>query len=211
MTISMAARNPEDEMGHARPSDEELMATIVEGQESALEALYDRYGGQSYSLALRILGDREAAEEVVQDAFVAVWRRAETYDPHSGRLYSWLLRITRNRAIDELRRRGISARHPSVGGRSLDSEPDPAQDREVPEAATSAELRSVVGAALDGLPHDQREVLEMAYMRGWSQREISRHTGVPLGTVKTRTRLALKKLRRALEPLRKEPVDLDGV
>ena len=85
--------------------DEELMVTIAEGETGALEALYDRYGGPSYSLALRILGDREAAEEVVQDAFVAVWRSAETYDPKSGRLYSWLLKITRNRAIDELRLR----------------------------------------------------------------------------------------------------------
>jgi RNA polymerase sigma-70 factor, ECF subfamily len=140
-----------------------------------------------------------------------VWRKAETYNPNSGRLYSWLLRITRNRAIDELRRRGTSARPSSTGGRSLDGEPDPAQDREAPEAVRTAELRSVVGAALDGLPRDQREVLEMAYMRGWSQQEIAEHTGIPLGTVKTRTRLALKKLRRSLEPLMKEPVDLDGV
>lgn len=191
--------------------DEELMVTIAEGETGALEALYDRYGGPAYSLALRILGDREAAEEVVQDAFVAVWRSAETYDPKSGRLYSWLLKITRNRAIDELRRRSVPTRDPSAGGRSLDGEPDPAQDQEAPEAAWTAELRSVVGAALDGLPRDQREVLEMAYMRGWSQREIAERTGIPLGTVKTRTRLALKKLRRVLKPLTKEPVDLDGV
>ena len=199
------------EMDYARLGDEELINTIAEGRSGALGALYDRYGGPSYSLALRILGDREAAEEVVQDSFVAVWRSAKTFNPGNGRLYSWLLKITRNRAIDELRRRRSPVRNPNVSGRSFEGEADPAQDQEAPQAARAAELRSMVGGALEGLPRDQREVLEMAYMRGWSQREIAQRTGIPLGTVKTRTRLALKKLRNVLEPLTREPVDLDGM
>ena len=198
-------------MDYARLGDDELINTIAEGRTDALGVLYDRYGGPSYALALRILGDREAAEEVVQDAFVAVWRSAESFDPGNGRLYSWLLKITRNRAIDELRRRGSPARNPNARGRSSEGEADPAQDQEAPEAARASELRSVVGGALEGLPRDQREVLEMAYMRGWSQREIAERTGIPLGTVKTRTRLALKKLRNVLEPQMREPVDLDGM
>lgn len=181
---------------YARLGDEEIMGLIIEGRTEALEALYDRYAGATYSLALRILSDRGAAEEVVQDTFVAVWRRAESYDASHGMLYSWLLRIARNRAIDELRRRKVIGR----GGDRLGLNEEP-QDPEEPhiEAAVAAELRSTVGGALDELPVDQREVVELAYMAGLSQREISERTGVPLGTIKTRTRLALKKLRRLLD------------
>lgn len=169
---------------------------ILEGRTEALEALYDRYAGTTYSIALRILGDRGAAEEVVQDTFVALWRRAGSYDASYGRVYSWLLRIARNRAIDELRRRKVTGR----GGDRLGLNEDP-QGPEEPhiEAAVSAELRSTVGDALDELPVDQREVVELAYMGGLSQREISERTGLPLGTIKTRTRLALRKLRRLLD------------
>ena len=92
-------------MNRAQLGDEELMAMVAEGQAEALEALYDRYAGVCYGLALRILGDREDAEEVVQDTFVSVWRKAGTFDPRHGRPYSWLLKISRNRSIDELRRR----------------------------------------------------------------------------------------------------------
>lgn len=186
---------------------------VVERRTEAFEALYDRYAGPSYSLALRILGDRGSAEEVVQDTFVAVWQRAETYNARYGRLYSWLLRITRNRAIDELRRRRPAGASQRTGPRDpeevRDQGPGPAELEA--DAARISELRSIVSEALGSLPGDQREVLEMAYLRGLSQREISEYTGVPLGTVKTRTRLALKKLRRVLGPEIRESVDLDGL
>jgi RNA polymerase sigma-70 factor, ECF subfamily len=200
-------------LGYAQTSDEELMAMVVERRTEAFEALYDRYAGVSYSLALRIVGDRGSAEEVVQDTFVAVWQRAETYNAEYGKLYSWLLRITRNRARDELRRRrpaaaaqGFSPRPPEE---VRDTAPGPAEVEE--DDARIAEMRSVVSRALEGLPGDQREVLEMAYLQGLSQREISESTGVPLGTVKTRTRLALRKLRQVLGPEVRESVDLDGL
>lgn len=182
---------------------------ITQGRSEALEALYDRYAGVCYGLALRMLGDRQDAEEVVQDTFVSLWRKAGTYDPSQGRPYSWLLKITRNRAIDELRRKG-SARKPR---QELRAQPEIARgpDSVVEEAVGAAELRTIVGGALEELPPDQREVLEMAYMEGLSQREISEHTGIPLGTVKTRTRLALKKLRESLRPLFKRPVDPHGL
>lgn len=200
-------------MPDARVGDEELMVMIGEGRAEALESLYDRYAGPAYSLALRILGDRGAAEEVVQDTFVAVWRRSGTYSPESGRVYSWLLGITRNRAIDELRRRssprrggGAQLLEPTEGSRLMG---DP--DASVSEAAWVSEMRSFVGGALEELPKDQREVVEMAYLGGLTQREIAERTGTPLGTVKTRTRLALKKLRKILEPVMRESVDLDGL
>ena len=195
-------------MGRDRPDDEELMAMVAEGRAEALAALYDRYAGASYGLALRILGDREDAEEAVQDTFVVLWRRAGTYDPGQGRAYSWLLKITRNKAIDELRRRG-STRRPRQVPQGM---PELARGPEsVEEEAGAAELRSIVGGALEELPPDQREVVEMAYLGGLSQREISERTGIPLGTVKTRTRLALKKLRGALQPLFRKPVDPNGL
>lgn len=200
-------------MADARVGDEELMAMIGEGRAEALESLYDRYAGPSYSLALRILGDRGAAEEVVQDTFVAAWRRSETYNPESGRVYSWLLGITRNRAIDELRRRSGPTRGGGVQsllpGEASGLLRDP--DASVSEAAWVSEVRSFIGGALEKLPKDQREVLEMAYLGGLTQREIAERTGTPLGTVKTRTRLALKKLRKILEPVMRESVDLDGL
>ncbi len=196
---------------YARLGDEELMTMIAEGRAGALEALYDRYAGLAYGLSLRILRDRESAEEVVQDTFVAVWRRAYTYDPEHGRLYSWLFKIARNRAIDELRRRSSPRRGGAAQRQDLEEAAYPAQDPEALEAVRAAELRTVVGGALEALPGDQREVLEMAYLGGLSQREIADKTGIPLGTVKTRTRLALKKLRKVLEPVMRESVDLDGV
>lgn len=197
---------PEERLDHARASDEELMAALTRGEAEALETLYDRYAGPSYSLALRILGDRGAAEEVVQDTFVTLWQKSGAYDPGYGRLSAWLLRIVRNRAIDELRRQRSPARNSRLHRPTPEAVADPAGT----EALRTTELRSVVGGALEELPQDQREVVEMAYLKGLSQREISEYTGVPLGTVKTRTRLALKKLREALGPLIKESVDTGG-
>ncbi|MEW6637582.1 MAG: sigma-70 family RNA polymerase sigma factor [Actinomycetota bacterium] len=200
-------------MEYVRASDEELIAMIADGQSEALEALYDRYSGVAYSLALRILGDRGAAEEVVQDTFVSVWRRAGTYRAKAGRPYSWMLGIARNRAIDELRRRRTPGRDRATFGSGPRETPDPAPGpAEIEEdAARVSELRFVVGGALQRLPDEQREVLELAYLQGLTQREISERTGIPLGTVKTRTRLALKKLKETLTPLMRGRVDLDGV
>lgn len=194
-------------MYDAQLNDADLIQMISRGEVEALEAIYDRYAGLSYSLALRVLGDREAAEEVVQDAFVALWRRSDTYNPMAGRVHSWLLRIVRNRAIDELRRQ----KSPVRNIRSYGPDSETLQDMSEVDAIGAMELRSVVGEALEGLPNNQREVVEMAYMKGLSQREISEYTGLPLGTVKTRTRLALGKLRKTLEPLTGESVDPNGV
>ena len=186
---------------YADLSDEELLALVADGRSEALEAVYDRYARQTYALALRILRDREASEEVVQDTFVAVWRRAASYRVSIGRPYSWLLKIARNRAIDELRSRR------SRGQRAL------REGGWLPEVAEEdgqlSELGSRMVGALKTLPPEQREVLELSYFGGFSQREISGRTGIPLGTIKTRTRLALKKLREALQSSRKSTMEND--
>lgn len=187
-------------------SDEELMARITEGDVAALEALYDRYSRLAYTLALRILGDRGAAEEVVQDAFVGLWRSSRGYDARRGGLYPWLVRIVRNRAIDELRRLEVPGRAPHTTRKALSPDvldfraPQPGAVGSGGGDAPRPEDRIVLDDALRGLPEDQRVVIELAYYGGLSQREISERLDAPLGTVKTRTRLALKKLREALEP-----------
>lgn len=186
---------------------------ISGGDETALETLYGRYGGPAYSLAFRIVRDQGAAEEVVQDAFVSVWNRADTYDPASGKLYSWLLAIVRNRAIDELRKPATSRRNAQRTDlrEVLEGSVSETSEGVGAEAAWISELREIVRHAVQKLPESQREVIELAYLRGLSQREISEKTGTPLGTVKTRTRLALDKLRRSLEPAIGRTVDLDGM
>lgn len=188
---------------------------MADGQVDALEAIYDRYSSVAYGLALRIVGDRGAAEEIVQDAFVKLWQQAGRYDVRQGRLYSWLLRIVRNRAIDELRRLRVPGRASAVTTRQDQKDLDrPARDSSVnegDEALWISELRLVVGEALLDLPGEQRRVIELAYYEGYSQREIAERTGISLGTVKTRTRLALGKLRKVLNPGLKEHADADGL
>jgi RNA polymerase sigma-70 factor, ECF subfamily len=200
-------------LDHVQAVDEELMEMISGGDETALETLYGRYGGPAYSLALRIVRDEGAAEEVVQDAFVSVWNRADTYDPQSGRLYSWLLAIVRNRAIDELRKPSTVRRNAQRTElkESFEGAVSETSEGVGAEAAWIGETREIVRREIGNLPDEQREVIELAYLKGLSQREISEKTGTPLGTVKTRTRLALEKLRRSLEPAIGRTVDLDGM
>jgi RNA polymerase sigma-70 factor, ECF subfamily len=166
------------------------------GEESALEGLYARYGGLIFTLALRIVGDPELAREVLQDTFLRCWGGSEAYDPARGRVPGWLMGIARNRAIDLLRSRPHQARlreKNSLAG--LASEP--AQR----DAADSLTLRRAVAGALQQLPIGQRQAIELAYYGGHTQVEIARELGEPLGTIKSRTREAMERLRAVLWPL----------
>jgi RNA polymerase sigma-70 factor (ECF subfamily) len=173
-------------------SDEALLAQLQGRDEAALGVLYDRHGRLAFSLAYRIVGDPETAEEVVQEAFLTVWRRAETYRPERGAVRSWLLTVVRNRAIDAVR--GRAATTPTV---PVDDLPLVALDSPEAEAIRAVEGR-VVREALAELPPEQREVVELAYFGGLSYPEVAERTGVPLGTVKSRMRLALERLRALL-------------
>lgn len=190
----------------AEPSDLALFHALAKGDEAALAALYDRYGGLVYTLALRIVGDRHLAQEVVQDVFLRCWERAETYQPERGRVGAWLLGITRNRAIDLLRSRQHHARL-----REQDRLPPPGALEEPgqPDASETIALRQAVGAALDALPARQRQAIALAYYGGLTQAEIAQALGEPLGTIKTRMRDGMERLRRLLRPLiepeREEP------
>jgi RNA polymerase sigma-70 factor, ECF subfamily len=177
--------------------DSELAAALQRGEPRAVEALYDRYGRLAFGLASRMITDRAAAEDVVQDAFLSVWRNANTFDPARGSLRSWLLSIVHHRAIDHLR---------GSAGRQTDAPLD-VMERLKPDAfavepadADRIEIRNGLAA----LPEAQRQTLELAYFGGLTHVEIALRMGVPLGTVKGRMRIGLEKLRDRLQEKRIE-------
>jgi RNA polymerase sigma-70 factor (ECF subfamily) len=171
-------------------TDGQLIARIAQGDRPAFEELYRRYARAVLGLALRRLGDRGRAEDAAQDAFVAIWRSARTYDPNRGRGAPWLYAVARNAITDGLRRTPEPAAEVPDGP---GSEPDPA------DRAESSWTAWQVHRALEVLPDHERPVIELAYWRGLSQSEIATHLGIPLGTVKTRTRSALARLADVLE------------
>ena len=183
--------------------DEALMVAItVSRDESAFAVLYDRYVDLVYSASIRVLADAQLAEDTTQDVFVRLWRRPETFIAERGKFLSWLMSVTRNRAVDELRARG--RRFKREGGPL--GEPDEAsiplfagECEDPPRSAELHEEQALVRRALTGLPTDQQRALELAYFRGMTQQEIAVALHEPLGTVKTRIRLGMQKLRRALE------------
>jgi RNA polymerase sigma-70 factor, ECF subfamily len=169
--------------------DEELVGQVAQGDERALSELYDRYSRPVYATGVRLLGDSHLAEELVQDAFTSVWRAAASFDPSRASFATWLYRVTRNRAVDLSRRR--QARPQSAGENPLRAV------RGGPEPEASIDGWDVA-RALSRIPEEHREVLTLAYFEGLSQREISQRTGVPLGTIKSRTTAALKRLHQSL-------------
>lgn len=180
-------------------TDDELMTSLIAGDISALEVLYDRYSTLVFSVSLRVLYDRQLAEDVTQEVFLRLWRRPQSFDPTRGRLLSWLMSVTRNRAIDERRRlaRRVRTEDPSDEPIEDRSENDGRDDPQIALALT--EVRWKVREAMQSLPPAQRQVIELGYFRGLTQVEIAERTGLPLGTVKTRVRLAMNKLRNELQ------------
>jgi RNA polymerase sigma-70 factor (ECF subfamily) len=179
-----------------RLADEDLMDHVREGDAGALEVVYDRHANVAFSLAYRMCGTRAQAEDVVQEAFLSIWRSGARYDRTRGSVRTWVLGIVHNRAIDSLRRHIVHDRR-----RASDEgieETLPAADRTDVEALRRSEAEAV-RAALDELPHDQQRVVELAYFGGFSHSEIADMLDAPIGTVKGRMRLALGKLRGALE------------
>jgi RNA polymerase sigma-70 factor (ECF subfamily) len=158
-----------------------------------LEALYDAHHRQAIGLAYRILGDLGEAEEAVQEAFLSAWRSADTYDPSRGSRQTWILSTVRNRSIDMLRARRRRPVQPLAEG------VDPADVREdVPAQAASNVDAATARAALDSLPPEQKQVIELAYFGGLSHTEIATQLAAPIGTIKGRIRLALNHLRDAM-------------
>lgn len=186
----------------AERSDEALMVAVSAGDELAFAVLYDRYVDLVYSVALRVLADSQLAEDAAQDVFVRLWRRPETFIAERGRFLSWLMSVARNRAVDELRARGRRRRREATQPGALEDTLAPAVPDDGIDPLRSAQLREeqqLVRSALCGLPAEQRIALELAYFGGMTQQEIALRLHEPLGTVKTRIRLGMQKLRRALE------------
>lgn len=181
--------------GYAALEDAALCALVVDGDGSALEALYDRHGRAAYGLARRVLNDDQLAQDVVQEVFLAVWRDAARYDASRGAFPTWLLTLTHHRAVDSVRREeNLRKRRAPADALDLRASDATAVD----EAAWETVRRDRVRAALADLPEAQREALGLAYFGGYTQREIAGITGSPLGTVKTRMLAGMKRLRDAL-------------
>lgn len=177
--------------------DPKLLARVVKGDQQAFSQLYDQSSTLLYTMALRILGHREEAAELLQEVYLEVWRKVARYDVGRGTPVAWLITLTRSRAIDRLRSRGARAQ----AGESLDgSSADQLADKSPGpfEAQADQELRHLVGSALSSLPPAQQQAIELAYYEGLTHMEIAARLNQPLGTVKTRIKLGMSKLREML-------------
>jgi RNA polymerase sigma-70 factor (ECF subfamily) len=185
---------------YAGLDDEELMQRLFYRDINAFRALFDRYGNLAYSTTLRIVRDTQIAEDMVQEIFLRIWRKPDSYVAQRGRFATWLTSVSRNRAVDEVRSRKRRYRHETASPEEQERDiPGPERD----DPALTAELsdqRRLILAALRELPVEQRQVIELAYFGGLTQQEIAERLSQPLGTVKTRIRLGMQKLRVALTP-----------
>jgi RNA polymerase sigma-70 factor (ECF subfamily) len=191
---------------HQSSADGALIARIAEGDEEALGSLYDRHSGSAYSLAYAVARNSADAEEAVADTFLQAWRRASSFDPRRGSVAAWLMTIARSRALDTVRARGRRGRvRREVERMAVDGAGaawSPATDP--PDMADELHARRLAGRLLSELSDEQRRAIELAYLGGMSHSEIAAELGEPLGTVKTRIRTGMQKLREALRPLRVE-------
>ncbi len=172
-------------------ADEDLMALVEGGDSGAFAALYDRHGRAAYSLAYRMAGERQAAEDLVQDAFLKVWRAATSYRAERGSVRTWLLSIVHNRGIDQLR--SLTSRRRTQ--EKIEASAPKSQPSEAFSESWRNSQREQVREALSTLPEEQLKVLELAYFSGYTHKEIAELMDLPLGTVKGRMRLGLKKIR----------------
>jgi RNA polymerase sigma-70 factor (ECF subfamily) len=181
----------------ARLADEDLLVQIAGCDERSFEVMYDRHGKVAWSLAFRLLGDREAAEDLVQEAFLAVWNGAAGYSQAKGSVRTWVLSIVHHRAVDRLRQGAASRRRQEALEQVAMIEPAAPDAAEVALARVEA---TEVQSALAHVPGEQLEVLRLAYYGGYTHHEIAGMLSLPLGTVKSRMRLGLERVRRNIDP-----------
>jgi len=185
------------QLDYSTLDDEILLQLIVRANSEALGELYDRYSRLVFSLAINSVGDPATAEEITQDVFLRVWQRARQYRADRGKVSTWLTGITRHRAIDRLRRRGSRPEQHSVAWADISPGAEPSVDG--PERSVTLTLeRARVRSAMARLPEEQKQVLALAYFQGLTQSQMAQVLDLPLGTVKTRIRLGMQKLRELL-------------
>jgi len=186
--------NSRSEAALSSSDDLAIVRRLAGGDAAAVSALYDRFAPLLLAVARRILGPAGEAEEVLQETFLQAWNQAERYDPARSSVSTWLILIARSRALDRFRSRDARGRAAAAAA----AEPPPEPSGRAEESVLHAERRQRVREVLNSLPAEQREVLELAFFEGLSQSEIALRTGAPLGTVKTRALLGMKKIRQAL-------------
>jgi RNA polymerase sigma-70 factor (ECF subfamily) len=206
--LTYGGSGPKASAGHAydpaRDDDTILVESVARGEARALEQIYQRHSRGVYSMALRLLGETTAAEEVVQETFLKLWRHPNAYQPTRGRLLPWLLGVAHHHAVDMLRRRQLEQRHRAISNgdgstAGLENLGLASPDDDPQLRASGFDQRDAIGRALAELPVEQRLPLELAYYSGMTQFEVATLLSVPLGTVKTRMRLGLQQLRKVPE------------
>lgn len=188
-------------MDYTKLNDQTLIRLIARSQENAFSELYDRYSRLVYSMALNILGEPAGAEEITQDVFIRIWENADSYKAEKAKVVTWITSMTRYRSIDVIRRKKVRPEGHTVSWDIRDMEParDQSNQTDVELQVEIIQKKQRVRKALALLPEEQRQTLSYAYFMGYTQQEIANIMGEPLGTVKTRIRLAMKKLRQIFE------------
>jgi RNA polymerase sigma-70 factor (ECF subfamily) len=188
----------------ARPSDEELMEGVRRQDPEALSQLYDRYSGILKALAMRIVHNEAESEDLLQEIYMDIWNHSQNYVQERGKALGWMVTLTRRRSIDRLRKRLSYARVEERLQRETEQQPGAWNHHSVDDDLEASDMRAVLTKIMERLPLAQREAIELAYFKGMSQREIAAHTGIPLGTIKTRLELGLKKISDGLKGLKHE-------
>ena len=185
-------------------SDEWLMAAIQDRKPEALEILYDRYSGILKALIMRIIHNESEADDLLQEIYMEVWKQAHHFSAAKGKPLGWMVTLTRRRAIDRLRKRQAYARVEERLQLETEQQPEAWVNNVTEDDILLSDIRKVLFDAMKNLPTAQREAIEFAFFKGMSQREIAAHTNIPLGTIKTRLELGLKKISESLKGLKDE-------
>jgi RNA polymerase sigma-70 factor, ECF subfamily len=186
------------------PTDLELMEGIQREDPDALSKLYDRYNGILKALILRVIHNESEADDLLQEIFMEIWNQAKNFSAHKGKPLGWMVTLARRRSIDGLRKKQAYARAEERLQTETEQQPDAWVHNATAEEITFGDTRMLVRKVISGLPPAQREAIELAFFRGMSQREIAANTNTPLGTVKTRLELGLKKIYDGLKELQHE-------
>ena len=199
---TLTARAPVLEPGE--PTDLELMQSIQNEDPEALSKLYDRYNGILKALILRVIHNESEADDLLQEIFMEIWNQARNFSAHKGKPLGWMVTLARRRAIDGLRKKQAYARAEERLQSETEQQPDAWVHNTTQEEISFGDTRALIRKVIDGLPPAQQQAIELAFFRGMSQREIAANTNTPLGTVKTRLELGLKKIYDGLKELQDE-------